>query len=155
MYNQEPSTSKNFMALSDGGTSDNKPLHLPATPKSQRKKKASTKTQSQPPPPPPPSTDDDEFDSFGLLTQFIGPKKGNTPTTTTTEPDQTASELENFKTFYLDRTRVLDRAQSHTEALEATLSRGKIPTKLQINIKPFVINTLSHWTGIKQLERAS
>lgn len=67
-------------------------------------------------------------------------QKRITPTTIAVVANQTASKLESFKTFYLDRTIALDRTQNHMEALEETLSRGKVSAELQINIKPFVIN---------------
>ena len=63
--------------------------------------------------------EDDQFDSAGILTQFIGPSIMTTstnPTDNTEEDEDTArvaKEIESLKSQYLDSTQVLDRATNH------------------------------------------
>lgn len=99
---------------------------------------------------------DEDFDSFGVLTQFIGPVKEQTNRVDAL--NQTSNELELLKKLYIEKTTTLDRATNHKEALQSSLAKGKTPNKLQINIKPLVVNRedlafISKWNQItKQCE---
>ena len=86
---------------------------------------------------------EDEFESWTVLTQYIGPpaspKKKPPPRTDSTE-QEIRKELETFKSNYLEEIDTLDRAQSHLESLNRATGKGRTPAKLAVTIKPLVIN---------------
>lgn len=107
------------------------------------------------------ATPDEEFDTFGVLTQYIGPStSATTDQPPTGETSQLAAETERFKKLYIEKTNILDRANNHAESLQSSLAKGKIPNKPQITVKPMVINKedptfTSEWSQlIKQNEVA-
>ena len=85
---------------------------------------------------------DEEFDQVGLLTQLIGPSKlSHSKTRKNKHKDKTCQqELERLHAKYLADTEVIDRATGHLDLLEKATSRGRMPTKMAINIKPLVLN---------------
>ena len=48
--------------------------------------------------------------------------------------------MESLKGHYVENTQVIDRSQSHLEALQAALDKNRIPNKLQVNVKPLAVN---------------
>ena len=85
-----------------------------------------------------------DIDNLGLLTQYIGPRPSHQKTSTTNTEDQPTElierEMKAFKEKYAQETHSLDRACNHWEALKAAQAKNKIPAKLQITVKPQVIN---------------
>ena len=93
------------------------------------------------------TTDNEEqnydIDKLDILTQYIGPKTNCQATNTTieSEPEQLIDmELKTFKERYANQTHSLDRAINHADSLKVAQAKQKTPAKLQIQIKPQVIN---------------
>lgn len=84
-----------------------------------------------------------EFDSLGLLTQYLGPSGSSTTRRRhRTDPeDAVAKHKDEFKKKYLDLTELIDRATSHMESLENAKSKGRTPTRLRITTKPVVVRS--------------
>ena len=86
--------------------------------------------------------DAEEFEALGILTQYIGPSPPANPTRPQTDsPDQNIDRLTNkFKAKYEELVDSLDRAKGHKLSLDQAKQRGRTPSKLQITIKPMVVN---------------
>ena len=82
-----------------------------------------------------------EFDSLGLLTQYLGPSgTSTTRRRRRTDPeDAVERQKQEFKRKYLDLTELIDRATGHLESLENARSKGRTPARLRITIKPVVV----------------
>ena len=48
--------------------------------------------------------------------------------------------LENFKQVFLENNTMLDRAEAHHNSLSTCKTKGKVPTKMKINIQPNVMD---------------
>ena len=84
----------------------------------------------------------EEFDSMGLLTQYLGPSGPSNRRRCRTDPEGIVErQKENFKRKYLDLTDILNRAVSHLEALANAKSKGRTPTRLRITTKPVVVHS--------------
>ena len=72
-------------------------------------------------------------EELGLLTQYIGPARGQTSTKTATSE---AMELEKLKKAFPETTDIIDRAKNF---LTKAIRTEKIPPKLKISVKPLIM----------------
>ena len=90
------------------------------------------------------SQEEDDFESLGLLTQYIGPPVATADQTTVhrTNPDEREIDriTAEFKSKYENLVDSLDRAKGHRTSLGQAKQRGRTPAKLQISIRPMVVN---------------
>ena len=87
--------------------------------------------------------DTEEFESLGILTQYIDPSQPTNPTRLQADnPDQNIERLTNkFKAKYEELVDSLDREKGHKLSLDQAKQRGRTPNKLQIAIKPMVVKS--------------
>ena len=88
------------------------------------------------------SSQDEEFESLGILTQYIGlAQPANSTSKNRDNTEQNIDKLTNkFKAKYEELVDSLDRAKGHKLSFEQARQRGRTPNKLQITIKPMVVN---------------
>ena len=89
------------------------------------------------------STDlQEEFDSLGLLTQYLDVSGSSTRRRHRTDPENAVEkQKDDFKKKYLEVTELLDRATSQLESLSNAKSKGRTPIRLCITIKPLVVRS--------------
>ena len=92
------------------------------------------------------SHEEEDFESLGLLTQFIGPPVASTQNQTMGNGTDQNNDGEidqitaHFKSQYEDLVDSLDRAKGHKTSLGQAKQKGRTPAKLQISIRPMVVN---------------
>ena len=84
--------------------------------------------------------DEDDLESWGILTQYIGPStkpKTNNHGDDEDRKHQAASkELDSFKKQYAADTDLRDRADNHLESLNRTIRKGRTPKGLTVDVQP-------------------
>ena len=102
--------------------------------------------------------DEDDLESWGILTQYIGPStkpKTNNHSDDEDRKHQAASkELDSFKKQYTADTDLRDRADNHLESLNRAVRKGRTPKGLTVDVQPNCVKkedpTLkSEWTTCK------
>ena len=78
-------------------------------------------------------------EELGLLTQYIGPARGQTSSKTTKTATSENVELGKLKKTFSETTDIIDRANNHKGFLEKAVRTKKIPPKLKISIKPLIM----------------
>ena len=91
-------------------------------------------------------SDNDDFDQLDFLTLFIRqPNRPDDRRPSSSNRDwlretEIRKEKEAFKSQYLELIDIQDRASNHHESLSKAMARRRTPTKLQIDVKPMVVD---------------
>ncbi|MCY4327356.1 MAG: hypothetical protein OXC53_07200 [Rhodobacteraceae bacterium] len=99
-------------------------------------------------------------EEMGLLTQYIGPARGQISNKTTKTATSENIELEKLKKTFAEATDIIDRANNHKSFLEKAVRTEKIPPKLKISIKPLIMKKddpsfqISWNTAVKSAEES-